>query len=149
MDTTFTVLSRTDFQTSFLYPNFQKGEGRIKKFSDIQGTQFLLLECMHAPAKQRRTSKEEEANRGVSTPGGGREVPESQQWGWPRGQSSGQVQEDKGLWRREARENVKQHPLSPQASGWGTYWWVYAKSESAFEENSVEVRIKWWKWCQI
>lgn len=43
-------------------PNFQKGEGRIKKFSDLQGTQFLLLEHVlqqNKGANQKKRKKEE------------------------------------------------------------------------------------------
>jgi len=76
MDTTFTVLSRNDFQSSFLYPNFQKGEGRIKKFSDIQSTQFLLLECMLQQNKEGNQKKRKQTE---EYPSRGREVPESQQ----------------------------------------------------------------------
>lgn len=61
MNTTSIALSRNYFQSSFLYPNFQKGEARIKKFQTYKAHDFYFLNTCSSITKKeikRRGSKQ-------------------------------------------------------------------------------------------
>lgn len=55
----------------YTHPNFQKGEGRIKKFLDTQGTQFWLLQYVLQQNKgvnQKKKKKTEVSTTGERSP---------------------------------------------------------------------------------